>query len=135
VDTFSSAQTWVTEWQYRSVRPLLAGRADTLLWLHFRRSTVMARVIRRTLLRRMRRQRLWNDNLEPPLRTFFTDRDHVIRWAWGTHADNAHLVRAVIEQQPHLHVVELRNQDELDRWLVGPLTTAIDRAKDRPRPQ
>lgn len=121
VDAFSSAPAWVTEWQYSSVRRLLAARADTLVWLHFPRSTVMRRVIRRTLRRRLRRQRLWNGNVEPPLWTFFTNRDHIVRWAWSTHIRNAHHVLTAIEQHPSLCVVELRDQDEVDHWLSGPL--------------
>ena len=121
VEAFSAAPAWVTEWQYSSVRPLLAERADTLVWLHFRRATVMRRVIRRTLRRRLRRQRLWNDNLEPPLWTFLTDRDHIVRWAWSTHARNAQHVRTALEQHPDLCVVELRDQRDADRWLEGPL--------------
>ncbi len=118
VDTFSSASSWVTEWQYGSVRPLLASRADTLVWLHFPRRTVMRRVIRRTLRRRLRRERLWNGNVEPPLWTIVTDREHIIRWAWSTHARNADHVRTAAEQHPGLVVVELRSQAEVEHWLA-----------------
>lgn len=121
VEAFSAAQTWVTEWQYASVRPMLAERADTLVWLNFRRSTVMRQVIRRTVRRRLTRERLWNVNLEPPLWTILTDREHIVRWAWGTHERTAQHVREVLEEQPGLYVVELRNQNEVDRWLAGPL--------------
>lgn len=119
VDAFSAAPTWVTEWQYGSARPLLASRADTLVWLHFPRRTVMPRVIRRTLRRRLRRERLWNGNVEPPLWTIFSNREHIIRWAWTSHRRGAGYVREAIEQFPHLVVVELRNQPEVDRWLAG----------------
>lgn len=32
VDSLSSAPGWVTEWQYRQARPLLAERADIIRW-------------------------------------------------------------------------------------------------------
>ncbi|MCW2542459.1 MAG: family ATPase [Frankiales bacterium] len=118
VDAFSREPAWVTEWQYSSMRPLLLDRADTLVWLHFRRTTVMWRLIRRTIRRRVRRIELWNGNLEPPLRMFFIDRDHVVRWGWRTHSDRIRLVRESVAAKPELHVVEVRNQRQLDRWIA-----------------
>ena len=85
VDHFTSGPSWVVEWQYSQVRALLLDRADALIWLDHSRWTVTHRVVRRTLRRRIHRIELWNGNLEPPLRTIFTDRDHIIRWSWRTH--------------------------------------------------
>jgi len=89
VRQFTARPAWVTEWQYGPVRPLLAERADLLVWLDFPRSTVLRQVVRRTLRRRLLRERLWNGNVEPPLRTFFTDPEHIVRWAWNTHGRSA----------------------------------------------
>jgi hypothetical protein len=58
----------VTEWQYSLVRGILAERADLLIWLDLTRGVVMWQVVRRTLRRRLRREVLWNGNIEPPLR-------------------------------------------------------------------
>ena len=56
-------EAWVTEWQYSLARPLLAERADLLIWLDLPFLRVaLPRVIRRTVRRRRRRQR------EPPRR-------------------------------------------------------------------
>jgi adenylate kinase family enzyme len=90
---------WVSEWQYEAVRELLLDRADCLIWLDLPRALVTARVVRRTLRRRVRREVLWNSNMEPPLRTFFSDPDHIVRWAWRTHPRRR------------------------DRWVAGPLRT------------
>ena len=86
VDRFTSGPAWVVEWQYSEVKPLLLDRADALVWLDHGRWTVTQRVVRRTLRRRLRRTELWNGNYEPPLRTIFTDPDHIIRWSCGTTA-------------------------------------------------
>src|SRR5690349_19837931 len=58
VHRFAAEPTWVTEWQYSSVRDHLAERADLVVWLDLPKATVMRQVARRTLLRRVRRQRL-----------------------------------------------------------------------------
>ncbi|MBW8871708.1 MAG: AAA family ATPase, partial [Leifsonia sp.] len=79
---FTSAPEWTTEWQYRSARDVLAERADLLVWLDLPYARVtFPRVLRRTLSRRLHRTRLWNGNQEPPLRTFFTDPEHIVRWS------------------------------------------------------
>lgn len=124
VRTFSEADKWVTEWQYRVVRDLLADRADLLVWLDLSRATVMYQIIRRTLRRRLHREVLWNGNIEPPLRTFFTDRQHIVRWAWDTHPTTALKVAALRERRPELTVVRLTGRSAAERWLSGPLRLA-----------
>ncbi|WP_448614449.1 hypothetical protein [Modestobacter sp. URMC 112] len=115
---------WVTEWQYRQVRAVLAGRADLVVWLDLPRATVMWQVVSRTVRRRVRRTELWNGNVEPPLRTFLTDRDHIVRWAWRTHAATRDRVLALARQRPGLPIVRLRSRREVRRWLAGPLLDA-----------
>jgi hypothetical protein len=84
----------------------------------------MWQVIRRTVRRSRRRETLWNGNLEPPLRTFFTDRDHIVRWAWRTHHKTSVRIRAVLEQRPELPVIRLTSHIAARAWLAGPLTAA-----------
>jgi adenylate kinase family enzyme len=117
VDAFTSARSWVTEWQYSSVRPLLAERADLLVWIDLPYPIVLTRVVRRTLRRRLRRERLWNGNVEPPLHTFFTDPEHVVRWSISTRLLYRRRIPALVVAHPHLVVVRLRRRRDVDRWL------------------
>lgn len=121
VQRFSAGPAWVTEWQYSAVRAHLAERADLLIWLDLPKKVVMRQVAVRTLTRRLRRQRLWNGNIEPPLWTLFTDREHIVRWAWTTHHKTAVRVRALLQQRPDLTIVRLRSHAEAVRWLQGAL--------------
>jgi adenylate kinase family enzyme len=116
--------TWATEWQYTAVRELLLDRADVLVWLDLPRRVVMSRVVRRTLRRRIRREVLWNGNTEPPLRTFLTDRDHIVRWAWRTHPRTRDRVLAALAGRPELPVVRLRSHAEVVGWLAEPLRSS-----------
>jgi hypothetical protein len=109
----------VTEWQYRQVRPLLAGRADLLVWLDLSRARVMRQVVARTLRRQWHRQVLWNGNVEPPLWTIFTDPEHIVRWAWTTHARSAQRIAALREERPDLDIVRLQSWNQVKRWLDG----------------
>lgn len=124
VENFSSGPTWVTELQYAAVRDRLLDRADLLVWLDLPRSVVMRSVLRRTLGRRLRRTRLWSGNVEPPLWTFLTDRDHIVRWAWRTHAPGRARLEAVARDRPELPVVRLTSRAEVAGWVTGPVRRA-----------
>lgn len=87
------------------------------MWLDLPRSTVMRQVTVRTLRRRMRREVLWNGNIEPPLWTVFTGRDHIIRWAWRTHADGARKIAEVRERWEDLVIVRLQSRAEVEDWV------------------
>ena len=111
-------EAWVTEWQYAAARPLLLERAELLVWLDLPTWRTMWQVTRRTVLRRVRRQVLWNGNTEGPLRTFLTDPDHIVRWAWRTRHKYDGLDRQVAQERPGLPVVRLRSHAEARDWLA-----------------
>lgn len=128
VEHFSQQPAWVTEWQYGAVRNLLAERADLLVWLDFPRVQVMRQVIVRTARRRLRRQVLWNGNVEPPLWTIITNPDHIVRWAWKTHAKSAPRIAALEKKHPELVIVRLRSWNDVQQWLDGSAHDAVGRA-------
>ena len=124
VQRFTARPGWVTEWQYGPVRPLLAERADLLVWLDLPRAVVMRQVVGRTLRRRLLRQSLWNGNVEPPLRTVLTDPEHIVRWAWTSWARTTARVTELQARHPELVVVRLRSRRDVEKWVAGPLTRA-----------
>ncbi len=123
VEAFTAAPAWVTEWQYAPVRPMLLERADLMVFLLYSRTVVMRRMVGRTVRRRLTRQELWNGNTEPPFRTFFTDPEHIVRWAWRTHRLQWGRFDQLAEHD-RPPVVGLRNPRQLEDWLAGPLTHA-----------
>lgn len=118
VAAFAARGHWVTEYQYSGVRPLLLDRADLMVWLDLPRGRQLLRVVRRTVGRRRRREELWNGNVEASLWRLFTDRDHIIRWAWRTRGQAAELVGAARATRPDLPVVRLRSQRQVDGWVT-----------------
>ena len=111
-------ESWITEWQYSSARSLLAERAQVLVWVDLPFLTVtLPRLVRRTLRRRFAGEELWNGNVEPPLHTFFTDREHIVRWAWATRKMYRTRVPQVHAELEHLTVVHLRSRSDVERWL------------------
>lgn len=117
----AAGPTWVTEWQYSVARPLLADRADLLVWLDLPRHTVMRQIVRRTLRRRLRREVLWNGNVEPPLWRVVIDDEHIVRWAWRTHPLTTRRVLDLLAARPDLPVVRLTSSHEVATWIDGPL--------------
>jgi len=117
VTAFTDAPAWVTEWQYPSARELLAERADTVIWLDLPTSVSLLRVVTRTLRRRRERTVLWNGNREPSLHTVLVNRDHIIRWMLRTRHSLKTLVPAAAREHPHLQVVRLRSQRQVEIWL------------------
>ena len=130
VDRLTREPGWVTEWQYGTVRRMLAQRADTLIWLDFRIGVTMSRLIRRTVRRRLRGEELWNGNVEGPLHGVLTDRDHIIRWGWRTRNKPKQLVPGLAGKYPGLAVVRLASPAELELWLRR---LAADVASERGR--
>src|SRR4051795_5418694 len=55
---------WVVDGNYGSRVGDLLDQADTVVWLDYPRLLVLARVVRRTCLRQVLRQELWNGNRE-----------------------------------------------------------------------
>ena len=127
VTALAARPAWVTEWQYDVARPLLAARTDLVVWLDLPRGRVLRQVVRRTLSRRLRRTVLWNGNVEPPLRTFLTDPEHIVRWSWTSHARIGPRVAELRRARPDLPVVRLRSRREVRRWSSGPLADAAGR--------
>ena len=121
------ADEWVVEWQYDAVRPVIARRADTLVWLDLPFPIVLGRLLRRTVRRSIRRELLWNDNREPPLRTFFTDREHIVRWAFRTRRKYRDSVPSLERELPALRVVRLRSPSDVETWLTSLSRSGHDR--------
>ena len=125
VQSLIETDTWTTEWQYSTARPILAEHAELVVWLDLPFATVtLPRVVRRTLRRRLRREVLWNGNIEPPLHTFFTDREHIVRWAFATRNTYRVRIPQLETDYPHLRIVRLRSPREVEAWLAGPLADA-----------
>jgi adenylate kinase family enzyme len=124
VEAFTARPEWVTEWQYTPVRPLLAERADLVVWLDLPRSQVMRQVTGRTLRRWARREELWNGNREPGPWRIFVEPEYVVRWAWTSHPRVEQRISALLEGDPTRPVVRLRSHAEAAAWISGPLAAS-----------
>lgn len=109
-------EAFVTEWQYRAVRPLPLDEAELVVWLDLPTATTLRQVVARTVRRAVHKEVLWNGNVEPPLWTIFTDRDHIVRWAWSTRRSLRTLPAVVAQQDPPVALVRLRSRRQVETW-------------------
>jgi len=117
VDALATREGWVTEWQYEYGRPRLSARADLMVWVDLPFPITLARVVRRTLRRRFRREELWNGNVEGPLHTFFTDPEHIVRWSISTRNLYDQRIPTLAAEYPELPIVRLRSRRQVDHWV------------------
>jgi adenylate kinase family enzyme len=119
VEALVAGEGWITEWQFDEARPLIAARADTLVWLDLPRALVMLRLFRRCVARRWHREVLWGGNMEPPLWRVFVQPDHMLRWGWRAIRLVRGQVRAAETAYPGLRIVRLRKRSEVAAFIAG----------------
>jgi len=127
------SESWVVDGNYGVVRDQVWGRATHLIWLDYDRPVIMARVIRRSLLRAVLRIELWAGNREQWWRMFRPS--HPVRWAWSTWARQRreYAERLGREEYAALVVLRLRRPGEAEgaiRFLVE--AAAGEMASTRP---
>ena len=87
VRRFVAQPRWVVDGNYSHVRDILWPRATTIVLIDLPRRVVMTRVIKRTLLRIVKRERLWNGNRESWRNALSRDpTNNIILWSWNSHA-------------------------------------------------
>lgn len=118
VRSLAAGDTWVTEFQYAAARPLLQTGADTLVHLDVPFAVALGRLTRRTVRRRVRREVLYNGNVEGPLHHVVTDRDHVVRYMIRTRRKYAALIPAAFAANPDLVGIRLRTRADVETWLA-----------------
>ncbi|MFE9117462.1 adenylate kinase [Streptomyces sp. NPDC007172] len=118
VAEIAATSAWVLDsYGTPEVRPLLWERADTVLWLDYPRRVVMLRVLRRSLRRTVRRERIFNGNRETLTEWFRPD--HPARWAWSQYAPRRATLTALTTDPAFtpLHTLRFTEPRATRRWL------------------
>jgi adenylate kinase family enzyme len=111
------ATQWVTDGNYRSVRDLVWERADCLVWLDYRLSLVLRRLLGRTMTRISSGQTCCNGNQESLRKAF--SRDSIILWALKTHGRLRREYPSLLQQcaRQGKTIVVHRSPKETQAWL------------------
>jgi adenylate kinase family enzyme len=87
VQRFVEQPRWVVDGNYSHVRDILWPRATMIVFIDLPKRVVMTRVIKRTFLRIMKRERLWNGNRESWRNALSRDPTrNIILWSWNTYS-------------------------------------------------
>jgi len=118
------ADGWVLDGNYGPVRDAVWQRATHLVWLDYPRPVIMARMIRRSLLRATLRTELWAGNRERWRQMLRPS--HPIRWAWSTWDRRRRETEERLAQPEHTQLAVLRlRQPREARGAIARLLEAV----------
>ncbi len=87
VETFAAQPRWIVDGNYSHVRDILWPRATAVLIIDLPKRVVITRVIKRTILRIVKREELWNGNRESWRNALSPDPNrNIVLWSWNSHA-------------------------------------------------
>ena len=114
-----AADAWVADGGYASVRDVTWSRADTIVWLDYPITTVLARWARRTVARIRTGEEFWpgtgnRESVRNALR-----RDGLLWWILSTHRRRRRSMTAASRERTDLRWIRLRSPAEADRWLAS----------------
>ncbi|MDX6481769.1 MAG: hypothetical protein QOG85_2279 [Gaiellaceae bacterium] len=106
---------WVVDGNYRSkLGDLVLEEADTAVLLEPPFLRTLGRAVSRTIRRTLTREELWNGNTERFRHVF--RRDWIPLWVIRTHRHYVRQNGARAEAHPHLAVVRLRSNADVEAW-------------------
>jgi adenylate kinase family enzyme len=112
----AASDGWVADGNYRAkLGSRVLERADTAVILDPPLHVAFGRSLRRTIGRTITREELWNGNREQ-IRHLFT-RNWIPWWVVRTHRHYGREIPERVAAHPHLDVVHLRSDAEVERWL------------------
>lgn len=115
----TAEDTWVADGNYRTVRDILWGRADTIVWLDYPLRVAFWRTLRRTVRRVVTREELWNGNREGL--SALVGLDSMPYWVLKTYRRRRREYPELFAcpEYSHLAVHRHGSTGETERWLAG----------------
>ena len=112
-----SGPAWIVCGNYGSVRPLVWGAADTLVWLDYPLPLVFYRLCRRTWRRVVTQEELWGGNRES-WRAQLLSRDSLLLYTLRTHRSRRMQIETALAeaQYAHLAVQHFRHPRQAEAW-------------------
>ncbi len=127
-----ASDSWVVDGGYSQLRPLVWGAADTVIWLDFPLPAILLRLTRRTVVRVIGRQELWNGNRERWRMAFFS-RESLYWWVLTTHRGRRRRTEAALASPEYRHIraLRFRSAPRAERWLRELEASVVDSGTGR----
>ncbi|WIV61442.1 adenylate kinase [Amycolatopsis nalaikhensis] len=110
-----AGERWVLDSAYSKWRDIVFERAQLVVGLDYPRWLSLSRLLRRTLVRAVTRERICNGNVESFRQMFSAD--SIIRWHFTSFASKRSRIRGWAAEPPGPAVVRLTSPRETRRWL------------------
>ncbi|MGW4519628.1 adenylate kinase [Amycolatopsis sp. NPDC004378] len=107
---------WVLDAAYTRWRDVVLPRAQLIVGLDYPRWLSLGRLVRRTAVRSLTRERICNGNVESFRQMFSAD--SIIRWHFTSFARKRATIRTWAAEPPGPAVVRLTSVRETHRWLA-----------------
>jgi adenylate kinase family enzyme len=113
VEQALSADRWIVDGNYASVRDLVWSRATAMVWLNYPFWLVFPRAVSRTIRRAITREKLYSGNTES-LRKAFLSKDSILLWVITSFRRHQRDYAALRESDrfPQIRLWELRRPSE-----------------------
>lgn len=112
-----AAGEWVLDGGYSAVRPLIWGRADTVVWLDYPMPLVLGRWARRTAARIRDGREFWPGTGNRESLGHALSRGGLLSWILTTHHRRRRTMASQLDARPGIRAVRLRSPSEAERWL------------------
>jgi len=119
VEQALSGESWVLAGNYSRTRHIKWRRAQLVVWLDLPFYIVFYRIIRRSLIRGFKKERLWAGNTESIWKHLFT-RDSMILWTIKTFRKNRQRYTTQFSQELEalgIRCVRLRSRKEVEEFI------------------
>lgn len=118
VDTFTQNKNWITDGNYRSVRDIVWGRATYVIWLDYPFHIIIRQFFRRSIIRSISRQELWNGNKETLWNSILRPQS-LLMWILKTYKHNKKRYSDLMQSEefPHLKYLHFKHPEETKKFL------------------
>lgn len=121
VEEATRSSGWVVAGNYGATRPVTWSRAEAAIWLDYSLWVIFWRLLRRTLLRIVYNEELWNGNREHlwTQLKLWSD-DSLFHWLfktyWRRKREYAQLF--AMPEHAHLHIFHFKHPKQAQAWLT-----------------
>lgn len=113
-----SAEKWVIDGNYSSLRDMVWNRATAVIWLNYSFALISRRAITRTIKRAWTKEILFSDNRET-FKQSFMSKDSILLWVLKTYRKNRKEYGRIFRERsyPHLQYIQLTQPQQSERQL------------------
>lgn len=119
VEQAVSKSSWVIDGNYNKIasKPVLS-RATKVIWLNYSFFVILTRLLKRTIARSYRAEKLWGNNVETIKKSFFS-RDSLLLWFFKSHSSRIKRYRTLFNQNQYAHIdyLEFKKAKQANNFL------------------